>query len=124
MFSSLLLALTVIDAQTSYLPDVLTQGLLWLGLLASALGLNPLPVHDAVLGAACGYVSLWLVASAFEVLTGKVGMGAGDFKLLAALGAWLGAWMLIPLVFLASTVGAFIGLTLMPGFHTCLGEKC
>lgn len=113
MFGSLLLALTVIDAQTSYLPDVLTQGLLWLGLLVSALGLNPLPVHDAVLGAACGYASLWLVASAFEGLTGKVGMGAGDFKLLAALGAWLGAWMLIPLVFLASTVGAFIGLTLM-----------
>jgi leader peptidase (prepilin peptidase)/N-methyltransferase len=70
------------------------------------------PLKDAVWGAAIGYSALWLVATVFERITHKQGMGAGDFKLLAALGAWLGPWALLPLVFLASLVGAMVGLGL------------
>jgi leader peptidase (prepilin peptidase)/N-methyltransferase len=107
-----LLALSVIDWQTTYLPDALTQPLLWLGLLASSLNLIDLSVQHAVWGALAGYGSLWLVATVFERLTGKVGMGAGDFKLLAALGAWLGPFALIPLVLMASVCGALVGVWL------------
>ena len=113
LFATILLALSVIDAKTTLLPDLLTQTLLWLGLAASALDTTHISSQDAVWGAILGYGSLWLIATVFEHATGKVGMGAGDFKLLAALGAWLGAWTLIPLVFLASTTGALIGLVLM-----------
>lgn len=109
---SLLLALSVIDWQTTYLPDALTQPLLWLGLLASSLNLIDMSVQHAVWGAVAGYGSLWLVATVFERLTGKVGMGAGDFKLLAALGAWLGPFALIPLVLMASVSGALVGVWL------------
>ncbi|MFZ4471914.1 MAG: prepilin peptidase [Limnohabitans sp.] len=106
---SLLLALSVIDWQTTYLPDALTQPLLWIGLLASSLNLIDVSVQHAVWGAVAGYASLWLVATVFEKLTGKEGMGAGDFKLLASLGAWLGPFALIPLVLMASVSGAMVG---------------
>ena len=80
LFGSALLALAVIDARTYLLPDALTQPLLWLGLLASQQEWIARPLNEAVAGAMLGYLSLWLVATAFERITGKVGMGAGDFK--------------------------------------------
>lgn len=111
-FATVLLALSVIDWQTTLLPDDLTQSLVWGGLMASALGWLPLPLHQSVWGAVVGYVSLWAVATAFERFTGKQGMGAGDFKLLAAIGAWLGPLALLPVVMLASLSGAMVGLVL------------
>ena len=111
-FTTVLLALSVIDYQTTLLPDDLTLGLLWGGLLASTLGWLPLPMHQAVWGAVIGYTFLWTVAAAFERVTGKQGMGAGDFKLLAALGAWLGPLALLPVIMLASLSGAAVGLIL------------
>jgi leader peptidase (prepilin peptidase)/N-methyltransferase len=111
-FATVLLALSVIDWQTTLLPDELTQGLLWSGLIANALGWLTLPLPQSVWGAAIGYMSLWTVATAFERFTGKQGMGAGDFKLLAALGAWLGPLALLPVVMLASLSGAMVGLGL------------
>ncbi len=112
LFASTLLTLSAIDWQTTLLPDALTQPLLWAGLLCSATQLIDTPLTDAVWGAALGYGALWLVATVFQRITHKEGMGAGDFKLLAALGAWLGPWALLPLVFLASLVGAMVGLAL------------
>lgn len=107
-----LLALTVIDARTQLLPDNITLPLLWLGLLAATAGVFIGPV-DAIIGAAAGYLALWLVFHAFRLITGKEGMGYGDFKLLAVLGAWLG-WQQLPLVlFLASLTGALTGITLI-----------
>jgi leader peptidase (prepilin peptidase)/N-methyltransferase len=111
-FTSVLLALAVIDWQTTLLPDDLTQTLVWTGLIASAAGGLPLPLDQSVWGAVTGYLSLWSVAYVFERFTGKQGMGAGDFKLLAGLGAWLGPLALIPLVLLASSAGAIVGLVL------------
>jgi leader peptidase (prepilin peptidase)/N-methyltransferase len=114
-----LVALTVIDLDHQILPDVLTLPLLWLGLLASlawTAGLKPpMPVdpRSAVLGAVAGYLSLWLVYWAFKLLTGKEGMGYGDFKLFAALGAWMG-WQMLPLVILLSAfTGAAVGIALI-----------
>lgn len=112
IFASTLLTLSIIDWQTTLLPDALTQPLLWLGVLSSALQLTHLELAQAVWGAAWGYGALWLVATVFSRLTGQEGMGAGDFKLLAAMGAWLGPWALLPLVFLASLVGACVGIWL------------
>jgi len=109
---SFLLTLSVIDWQTTYLPDALTQPLLWIGLLASSWGLTEVSLQHAVWGAAAGYGSLWLVATVFQHITGKEGMGAGDFKLLGALGAWLGPFALIPLVLTASVGGALVGIWL------------
>ena len=109
IFASTLLALAVIDAQTCLLPDALTLPLVWLGLLASQQQWIGLALDDAVGGAMLGYLALWLVASIFERLTGRVGMGAGDFKLLAAMGAWLGPVALLPLVLMASVSGALVG---------------
>lgn len=107
-----LLALTFIDIDTQLLPDNITQPLLWLGLIVNTAGLL-VPLADAVIGAAAGYLSLWLVYWAFKLITGKEGMGYGDFKLLAAIGAWLG-WQILPLVILASSlVGAIVGVTLI-----------
>lgn len=111
-FGTSLLAMAVIDWQTTLLPDDLTQTLLWAGLIASANHWVAMPLEDAVWGAVAGYASLWSVAYVFEQLTHKEGMGAGDFKLLAALGAWLGPLALIPLVLLASTAGVVVGLVL------------
>jgi leader peptidase (prepilin peptidase) / N-methyltransferase len=108
-----LLALAMIDYDTTLLPDDLTYPLLWAGLLLAVAGLSPVALPDAVMGAAAGYLSLWAVYWAFKLLTGKEGMGYGDFKLLAALGAWLG-WQMLPLVILlSSVVGAVIGILLM-----------
>jgi len=107
-----LLALTFIDFDTMYLPDSLTLPLLWAGLAANLWGLF-VPLPEAVIGAIAGYLSLWAVYWLFKLIRGKEGMGYGDFKLLAALGAWLG-WKLLPLiVLLSSAVGAAIGLALI-----------
>ena len=108
-FSLILLVLTGIDFQTQLLPDSLTYPLLWLGLLTNSAGLFT-TLESAVYGAVLGYLSLWSVYWAFKLLTGKEGMGYGDFKLLAALGAWVG-WQLVPLIILLSSlVGAVIGI--------------
>jgi leader peptidase (prepilin peptidase)/N-methyltransferase len=112
IFGTSLLALSLIDWQTTLLPDALTQPLLWLGLIASAAQWVELPLTQAVWGSVWGYAALWSVATVFERITGKQGMGGGDFKLLAALGAWLGPFALIPLIFLASFTGALVGLSL------------
>lgn len=112
VFATLLLALSVIDWQTTLLPDDLTQALLWTGLLAAACAWLPVSPTQSIVGAAVGYASLWSVATLFERFTGKQGMGAGDFKLLAALGAWVGPVALIPLVMFASLSGAMVGLYL------------
>lgn len=107
-----LLALTVIDLDTHLLPDRITQPLLWVGLLVNWQGLF-VPLEDALLGACAGYLVLWLVYHAFKLVTGKEGMGHGDFKLLAALGAWLG-WQMLPLVILVSSLlGAVAGIALI-----------
>jgi len=107
-----LLALTFIDFDTQLLPDSITQPLLWAGLLINVWGVF-VPVSTAVIGAIAGYLSLWLVYWGFKLATGKEGMGYGDFKLLAALGAWLGWQMLLPIVLLSSFVGALIGISLI-----------
>jgi leader peptidase (prepilin peptidase)/N-methyltransferase len=108
VFSAFLVALSGIDLRTSLLPDQLTLPLLWLGLLASLITLYVDPV-SAILGAAIGYLSLWSVYWLFKLLTGKEGMGYGDFKLLAALGAWCGIQAILPIVLISSLVGAVIG---------------
>lgn len=107
-----LLALTCIDFDTQLLPDDLTLPLLWGGLLANLFGLFA-PLKDAVIGAIAGYLALWTIYWLFKLIRGKEGMGYGDFKLLAALGAWLG-WQVLPLiVLLSSVVGALIGIGLL-----------
>jgi len=103
-----LLALAMIDADTQLLPDRLTLPLLWLGLLVNLFGLL-VPLADAVIGAMAGYLFLWSVYWLFRLATGKEGMGYGDFKLLATLGAWLGWTMLPVIVLLSSLVGAIVG---------------
>jgi leader peptidase (prepilin peptidase) / N-methyltransferase len=108
-FVATLLALALIDWDTTLLPDSLTQPLLWAGLLAAVLGWN-LRLADSLWGAVAGYLSLWTVTWLFKLVTGKVGMGNGDFKLLAALGAWLGPTMIIPIVLGASLLGAVVGI--------------
>jgi leader peptidase (prepilin peptidase)/N-methyltransferase len=112
LFATVLLALAIIDFQTTLLPDDLTQSLVWTGLMASALNWIPITTAQAVWGAIVGYGSLWVIANAFEKFTGKQGMGAGDFKLLAGLGTWLGPWALLPLVLIASVSGALVGIVL------------
>jgi leader peptidase (prepilin peptidase)/N-methyltransferase len=108
-----LIALAFIDLDTHFLPDDLTLPLLWAGIAAALLGWIPISLKDSVLGAMAGYLSLWLVFHAYRLIRGKEGMGAGDFKLLAALGAWLG-WALIPsILLLASAVGALVGIALI-----------
>ena len=103
-----LLTLTMIDVDHQLLPDQLTLPLLWLGLLLNTQGLFA-PLLDAVWGAALGYLLLWGVFHLFRLLTGKEGMGYGDFKLLAALGAWMGWQMLPVIILLSSLVGAVVG---------------
>ena len=107
-FTAALVALSGIDLRTTLLPDQIVLPLLWLGLLASLVTLFVDPV-SAILGAAAGYLSLWSVAGLFELLTKKPGMGAGDFKLLAALGAWCGFKAVLPIILISSVVGAIIG---------------
>ncbi len=107
-----LIALTFIDADTTLLPDSLTLPLLWLGLLANTANAFA-PLRDAVIGAVAGYLVLWTIYWLFKLLTGKEGMGYGDFKLLAALGAWFGWQMLLPIALLSSVVGALVGILMM-----------
>ncbi len=112
LFVWALIALTFIDADTQLLPDSITQPLLWSGLLFNLFGTFT-DLSSAVIGAVAGYLSLWSVYWGFKLVTGKEGMGYGDFKLLAALGAWLG-WQMLPLVvLLSSLVGAVVGITLI-----------
>ena len=109
VFAWLLIAMTCIDLDTQLLPDDLTYLLLWCGLLVNLNGAF-VPLSDAVIGAAAGYLSLWSIYWLFKLSTGKEGMGYGDFKLLAALGAWLGWTMLPAIILLSSAVGAVIGI--------------
>ncbi len=112
VFTWALIALTFIDVDTQLLPDNITLPLLWVGLLFN-IGNVFTSLHSAVVGAVAGYLVLWLVCWLFELATGKQGMGHGDFKLLAAIGAWLG-WKMLPLVILfSSLVGAVIGIALI-----------
>ena len=107
-FTAALVALAGIDWDTTLLPDNITLPLLWAGLVASALGWT-IPLSDALWGTVAGYLSLWSVYWLFKLTTGKEGMGFGDFKLLAALGAWLGLKMILPIVLGASVLGAVVG---------------
>jgi leader peptidase (prepilin peptidase)/N-methyltransferase len=116
-----LIALAMIDLETQLLPDSLTLPLLWLGLLLSLAGTFTEPA-SAILGAASGYLLLWLVYQAFRLTTGKEGMGRGDFKLLALFGAWLG-WQAVPQVILLSSLpGALVGLALIASGRARVGE--
>lgn len=108
-FVAALLTLALIDWDTTLLPDSITQPLLWAGLVAAAMGWN-LRLNDALWGAVAGYLSLWTVTWFFKLVTGKIGMGNGDFKLLAALAVWLGPSMIIPIVLGASMLGAVVGI--------------
>ena len=110
-FAAALLALALIDWDTTVLPDALTLPLLWAGLVAAAMGWT-LPLAHAIWGAVAGYLSLWSVYWLFKLTTGKEGMGYGDFKLLAALGAWLGWQMIVPMLLLASVIGAAVGIAM------------
>ena len=105
-----LLALSAIDWDTTLLPDSLTQPLAWAGLVAALFGWSGLQVSTALAGAVGGYLALWSVYWLFKLATGKEGMGHGDFKLLAALGAWLGWQAILPIVLMASVLGACVGL--------------
>lgn len=111
-FSYFLIALTFIDVDTQLLPDDLTYPLLWCGLLVNLNGTYA-SLPDAVIGATAGYLSLWSIYWLFKLATGKEGMGYGDFKLLAALGAWFGWAMLPVIILLSSVVGAVVGIALM-----------
>lgn len=119
IFVSLLWVMAVIDGCTTWLPDGLTQPLMWLGLVASLIGWIDTSLEQAVTGAVVGYLFLWATATAFEFITGKVGMGGGDFKLLAALGAWLGPLALLPVLLIASCSGALIGWWMLRHQRLC-----
>ena len=112
-FSAALLALAVIDWDTTLLPDDITLPLMWAGLILSAVQVNSaVSLHASMWGAVGGYLSLWLVYWAFKLVTGKEGMGYGDFKLFAALGAWFGWAALVPIILMASVVGAVVGIAM------------
>ena len=111
-FSAAIVALALIDWDTTLLPDSITQPLLWAGLILAALKWNNVTLPDALWGAVGGYLSLWLVYWSFKLVTGKEGMGFGDFKLFAALGAWFGWTALVPIILMASVIGAIIGIAL------------
>jgi len=112
LFSAAIVALALIDWDTTFLPDDITLPLLWAGLILAALRWTPLPLVHALWGAVAGYLSLWLVYNAFKLATGKEGMGYGDFKLFAALGAWFGWQALVPIILMASVIGAIIGIAM------------
>ncbi len=112
-FAAALVALAFIDLDTTFLPDDLTLPLMWAGIVSAALGWIPVTLAASVAGAVAGYLSLWFVFHAYRLIRGKEGMGAGDFKLLAALGAWMG-WQAIPsIILLSSAVGAVVGIALI-----------
>ncbi|MBS0451138.1 MAG: prepilin peptidase [Proteobacteria bacterium] len=108
-FAALLICQFLIDLDTQYLPDSINYILLWLGLIGAAAGLTGVSLASAVWGAVFGYLGLWIIYHAYRLATGKEGMGYGDFKLLAAMGAWLGADYLIAIVLVSSLVGAVLG---------------
>jgi len=108
VFTGLLVAMAGIDLRTTLLPDQLTYSLLWIGLGLSSITLFASPTQ-AIMGAIVGYLSLWTVYQGFKLLTGKEGMGHGDFKLLAALGAWCGLSGILPIVLISSLIGAIVG---------------
>ncbi len=118
VFTAYLIALTGIDIDRQLLPDLLTIPLLWIGLIASlwhspGLEAPPAALRDAVIGAVAAYLFLWAIFQLFRLLTGKEGMGYGDFKLFAAIGAWLG-WQMLPLVLLlAALVGSVVGIAML-----------
>src|SRR5471032_2370346 len=112
VFTWTLIALSGIDVRTQLLPDQLTFPLLWLGLLLALLPMF-ISAPSAIIGAAIGYLSLWSVYWLFKLVTGKEGMGYGDFKLLAALGAWMGPVSLLPMILLSSLIGALVGGSLI-----------
>jgi len=109
-FAATVLALALIDWDTTLLPDAITLPLLWAGLIVAALQWTSVPLPAALWGAVAGYLSLWLVYWGFKLITGKEGMGFGDFKLFAALGAWFGWQALVPIILMASVIGAVIGI--------------
>ncbi|WP_114968995.1 prepilin peptidase [Rhodoferax ferrireducens] len=111
-FSASILALALIDWDTTLLPDDITLPLLWSGLIAATLQWTPVSLSAAVWGAVAGYMSLWLIYWAFKLITGKEGMGFGDFKLFAALGAWFGWQALVPIILMASVIGAIVGIAM------------
>ncbi len=112
IFCAVLLALALIDWDTTLLPDNPNMPLLWLGLISAAMHWTPVGLVSALWGAVAGYLSLWLVYWAFKLIRGKEGMGYGDFKLLAALGAWFGWQVLIPIILMASVIGSVVGITM------------
>lgn len=114
VFSWILLAAAIIDLKTTLLPDNLTLPLMWLGILLALTGFGTtVTLENAVLGAIAGYLALWSIYWIFKLLTGREGMGYGDFKLLAALGAWLG-WQQLPMILLLSAgVGAVVGISMI-----------
>jgi leader peptidase (prepilin peptidase)/N-methyltransferase len=109
---ALLVAMSLIDLDTKYLPDDLTYPLLWGGLVVAALG-GTIPLSVAVWGAVAGYVPLWLIAGGFALIMKRQGMGGGDLKLLAALGAWLGWQAILPIILIASIVGLCVNVPRM-----------
>ena len=110
-FSAALVVLALIDWDTTLLPDDITLPLLWAGLVVAALQWNPgVGLSEALWGAVAGYLFLWLVYWGFKLATGKEGMGYGDFKLFAALGAWFGWTALVPMILMASVIGALVGI--------------
>lgn len=120
VFSAMLLCLAMIDWDTTLLPDDITLPLLWCGLIVAALQWSSVTLTSALWGAVAGYLSLWTVYWLFKLATGKEGMGYGDFKLFAALGAWFGWQALIPIILISSTIGAIVGIGLK--FSTGLRE--
>jgi leader peptidase (prepilin peptidase)/N-methyltransferase len=111
-FSAAIVALAMIDWDTTLLPDDITLPLLWAGLIVAALGWTGVTLSQALWGAVAGYLSLWSIYQAFKLLTGKEGMGYGDFKLFAALGAWFGWQALVPIILMASVIGAVVGIAM------------
>ncbi len=112
VFVSLMISLMMIDLDTYLLPDEITLPLLWLGLLVSLINLYGISLNDAVIGAAIGYLSLWSIYWAFKLATGKEGMGYGDFKLLAAIGAWFGWQCLVNILLFSSFLGIIYAVIL------------
>ncbi len=112
VFSACLVTLALIDWDTTLLPDDITLPLVWLGLVAAALQWTPVGLSTALWGAVAGYLSLWSIYWLFKLVTGKEGMGYGDFKLFAALGAWFGWPVLIPMILMASVIGAIVGIAM------------
>ena len=119
-FAAAVLTLALIDWDTTLLPDSITLPLVWAGLIAAALQWTATPLPAALWGAVAGYMSLWTVYWAFKLLTGKEGMGFGDFKLFAALGAWFGWQALVPIILMASIIGAVVGIAMK--FNSSLRE--